>query len=111
MSRSSGYDFFNNAFLPPSLASALVSKKGGGCLAHESLALFNLGAHPNAELHDELQLLGRVIPTVVVAKRVSWKVVVRMVCAACAVCANMVGVPCGLADKPPANMATSGGLG
>ena len=99
-------------FLPPSPAFALVSKKGCCCITPEiSAEAFNLGARPNAELQDKLELLGRVIPSVVVAERVSRKVVVRTVRAACAVCKNVVGLPCGLADKPSTNMATSVGLG
>jgi hypothetical protein len=58
-----------------------------------------------------LELLGRVIPAIVVTECVCRQVVVGAVCSACAVCKNMVGVPSGIDDKSAADMASSGSLG
>jgi hypothetical protein len=69
----------------PSLASVIVCKECRCRCASESCATLDLSARPHAKLQNLLELVGRIIPPVVVAKRVCWQVVVCALCSSCAV--------------------------
>lgn len=66
--------------------------------------------YPYAELEDFLKLVGRVVPTVVVAYRMSRQVVVGDMSATAAVCQDVVSLP-PLGDNATANVAAAIGLG
>jgi len=91
------------------LPDSLISQKSLGNLQSERRLALDLRAKPDAELENVLELLCGVVPAVVVAKSVSWQVVVCRVTAAAAVRKDMVGLPSAV-NRSAANVTPAASL-
>jgi hypothetical protein len=72
-------------------------------------AFFHYEARPNPDLQHPLKFFRRIIPTVAVAERVSWQVVVVRVTATAAMCQDVIGLPV-FSDAAATNMAPTCGF-
>jgi hypothetical protein len=91
---------------PASCPSAVVGAKCLGGESAQCCLLFNLRSQPDTELQNPLKLLGAVKPSVIVADRVSRKVVIRLVLPAERMGEHVIGFPRSLYDTAT-NMATA----
>lgn len=84
-------------------------KRTGDIVSDESAAL-NLGSCPHSELQDVLELLGEIIPPVVITGPVRGKIIIDIVSAAGAVCDDVIGLPLLVFDFAAAYVAATCGL-
>ena len=74
-------------------------------IATNGRLLLNLGSHKNAELKNPLEFFGPIMPSVIIANGVGWKIVILYVLTAPTMRQNVIRLPIVACDSSAANMA------